>query len=132
MDILLMLHSILRWLIVIAAFAAILKFGIGAFSGAAFKPMDRGLSSGFSGLMDLQVLLGLIYFLWSGIASSAWPGYRFEHLTVMLVAAAVSHLPARWKTASDRMRFRNALFAVLFALFFVYVGVMRLPGGWAR
>ncbi|MFZ5879201.1 MAG: hypothetical protein ACOY0R_07515, partial [Chloroflexota bacterium] len=99
MPILLMLHSILRWLIVIAAFAAILKFGIGAFRGGAFKPVDRGLSSGFSGLIDLQVLLGLIYFLWDGIVTSAWPGYRFEHLTVMLVAAAVSHLPARWKTA---------------------------------
>jgi hypothetical protein len=132
MAFLLTLHSIVRWLIVIVAFAAIIKFAIGAFSKGEFKPMDRGLSSGFSGLMDLQVLLGLIYFLWSGIASSAWPGYRFEHLAVMLVAAVVSHLPARWKKASDRMRFRNALFAVLFALFFVYVGVSRLPGGWTR
>lgn len=132
MDILLMFHSILRWLIVIVAFAAIIKFGIGAFSGGAFKPVDRGLSSGFSGLMDAQVLLGLVYFLWSGIASSAWPSYRFEHMAVMLVAAVVAHLPARWKKAGDKLRFRNALFAVLFALFFVYVGVMRLPGGWAR
>jgi hypothetical protein len=117
---------------VIVAFAAIIKFAIGAFSGGAFKSMDRGLSSGFSGLMDTQVLLGLIYFIWNGIVTSAWPGFRFEHLTVMLVAAVVAHLPARWKKASDKMRFRNALFAVLFALFFVYVGVSRLPGGWAR
>lgn len=132
MAYLLMIHSIVRWLIVIAAFAAIIKFAVGAFTRGAFKPVDRGLSSGFSGLMDLQVLLGLVYFVWSGIASSAWPGYRFEHLTVMLVAAVVAHLPARWKNASDKLRFRNALFAVLFALFFVYVGVARLPGGWAR
>jgi hypothetical protein len=132
MAYLLMIHSIVRWLIVIVAFAAIIKFAIGAFTGGAFKPADRGLSSAFSGLMDLQVLLGLVYFIWSGIVSSAWPGYRFEHLTVMLVAAAVAHLPARWKNASDKLRFRNALFAVLFALFFVYVGVARLPGGWAR
>ncbi len=132
MSILLMIHSIVRWLIVIVAFVAIIKFAVGAFTGGAFKPMDRGLSSGFSGLMDLQVLLGLIYFVWSGIATSAWPSYRFEHMAVMMVAAVVAHLPARWKNASDKMRFRNALFAVLFALFFVYVGVSRLPGGWAR
>jgi len=132
MALLLMFHSIVRWLIVLVAFVAIIKFAIGAFSNGAFKPMDRGLSSGFSGLMDLQILLGLIYFLWNGFASSLWPGYRFEHLTVMLVAAAVAHLPARWKNAPDKMRFRNALFAVLFALFFVYVGVSRLPAGWGR
>jgi hypothetical protein len=117
---------------VIVAFAAIIKFAIGAFSGGEFKSMDRGLSSGFSGLMDTQVLLGLIYFIWNGIVTSAWPAFRFEHMAVMLVAAAVAHLPAIWKKASDKMRFRNALFAALFALFFVYVGVSRLPGGWAR
>ncbi len=131
MEILLTLHSIVRWVIVLVAFAAIIKFGIGAFGNGAFKPMDRGLSSGFSGLMDLQVLLGLIYFLWNGLATSAWPAYRFEHLAVMLVATAVAHLPARWKNAPDKLRFRNALFAVLFALFFVYVGVSVLPEGWA-
>jgi hypothetical protein len=131
MAILLMLHSIVRWLIVLVAFLAIIKFGIGAFGSGAFKPMDRGLSSGFSGLMDLQVMLGLIYFLWNGFASSTWPAFRFEHMSVMLVAAAVAHLPARWKNAPDKTRFRNALFAVLFALFFVYVGVSLLPNGWA-
>ena len=132
MEFLLMIHSILRWVIVLAAFAAIIKFGFGAFGSGVFKPMDRGLSSGFSGLMDLQVLLGLIYFLWTGFALSFWPGYRFEHLAVMLVAAAVAHLPARWKNAPDKLRFRNALFAVLFALFFVYAGVSILPNGWGN
>jgi hypothetical protein len=132
MAFVLMLHSILRWLIVLVAFVAIIKFGIGAFAVGTFKSMDRGLSSGFSGLMDLQVLLGFIYFIWSGIVTSAWPSYRFEHMAVMLVAAVVAHLPARMKSSTDKLRFRNALFAVLFALFFVYVGVSRLPGGWAR
>ena len=132
MATLLMFHSSVRWLIVLVAFAVIIKFTIGAFGGGAFKPMDRGLSAGFSGLMDLQVLLGLIYFLWNGLAASTWPAYRFEHLAVMLVAAVVAHLPARWKNAPDKLRFRNALLAVLFALFFVYVGVSLLPRGWAR
>ena len=131
MAILLTIHSIVRWVIVLLAFVAIIKFGIGAFSSGTFKSMDRGLSSGFSGLMDLQVLLGLIYFLWNGFATSTWPAYRFEHMSVMLVAAVVAHLPARWKNAPDKMRFRNALLAVLFALFFVYVGVSLLPKGWA-
>lgn len=132
MAILLMIHSSVRWLIVLVAFAAIIKFAIGAFGGGAFKSMDRGLSAGFSGLMDLQVLLGLSYFLWNSFATSLWPAYRFEHLAVMLAAAAVAHLPARWKNAPDKLRFRNALLAVLFALFFVYVGVSLLPRGWAR
>ena len=128
MSTILMLHSILRWLIVFAAFVGIIKFAMGAFRGGAFTSIDRGLSSGYSGLMDLQVLLGLIYFFGTGFGGAGFPAYRIEHMSVMLVA----HLPARWKNAPDKLRFRNALFAVLFSLFFIYTGVALLPGGWSR
>jgi uncharacterized membrane protein YphA (DoxX/SURF4 family) len=50
----------------------------------------------------------------------------------MLVAAAVGHLPSRWKSLDDRTRFRRALYVVLGVLAIVFVGVGRLPGGWTR
>ena len=132
MGILLMIHSILRWLIVIVAVFAIVKFALGWLRGGTFKSMDRGLASGFSGLVDLQVTLGIIYLIWDGIAITGFPAFRIEHAITMIIAAVVGHLSARWKNTEDKIRFRNSLFIVIDVLIIIFIGVARLPGGWSR
>ncbi|MBI3153172.1 MAG: hypothetical protein HYZ21_13630 [Chloroflexi bacterium] len=132
MNFLLVTHSYLRWLILLVAVIAVIKFAIGWLRGGSFKGMDRGLASGFSGLMDLQVTLGLILMIWTGLAGVGFPMFRIEHAGTMIVAAVVAHLPARWKNAGDKIRFRNTLFCVLGALLLIFFGVMSLPGGWSR
>lgn len=132
MNFLLVTHSYLRWLVLLVAVIAVVKFAIGWLRGGAFKGMDRGLASGFSGLMDLQVTLGLILMIWTGLAGVGFPMFRIEHAGTMIVAAVVAHLPARWKNAGDKIRFRNTLFCVLGALLLIFFGVMSLPGGWSR
>ena len=127
MQILLMIHSIVRWLIVIVAIIAAVKFALGWLRGGAFGSMDRGLSSGFSGLMDLQVTLGLIYLIWNGIAEEGFPGFRIAHAILMIIAAGVAHLHVLWKNADDKLRFRNSLFVVLDVLILIGVGVAILP-----
>jgi hypothetical protein len=126
MGILLIVHSTLRWLIVLAAVIAAVKFAVGWLRGGAFAGMDRGLASGFSGLMDLQALLGLILLLFDG---KGFPSFRIEHAITMIIAAVVAHLHVLWKNADDKLRFRNSLFIVLDVLIIVYIGVVRLPGG---
>ena len=130
MALLLSIHSHTRWLIVIVALIAVVKFAFGWLRGGAFKGMDRGLASGFSGLMDLQATLGLIFLVWNGLAGAGFPMYRIEHAVTMIVAAAVAHLPAMWKNADDKKRFRNTLFIVIDTLIIVFIGVARLPKGW--
>ncbi len=130
MQTLLVIHSHTRWLILIVALVAIVKFAIGWLRGGAFKGMDRGLASGFSGLMDLQATLGLIFLIWSGLAGVGFPMLRIEHATTMIIAAVLAHLPARWKNASDSIRFRNTLFCIVGSLVLVFMGVVRLRGGW--
>lgn len=133
MGFVLMFHSILRWLIVIVAVVALVKLGMGWLRGQKFEKMDRGLVSGFSGLMDLQLLLGLIYFIWNGLATDiGFPMYRIEHATTLILAVIVGHLPARWKKADDKTRFRNSFLAVLVAMLLIFAGVATLPGGWSR
>lgn len=133
MNILLMIHSIVRWLIVIAASITVIKFALGWLRGGAFSGMDRGLASAFSGLIDLQVLLGFIFFFWNGLGAGAgFPRYRLEHMAIMLVAAVVAHLPVRWKNAEDKLRFRNTLFVALDVLILIFIGVSLLPRGWSR
>ena len=130
MGVLLMLHSIVRWIIVVVGVIALIKFVIGLVQKSAFGKMDRGLSSGFSGLMDLQVTLGLLYFLITGFGGVGFPPYRIEHAVTMIIAAGVAHSPSMFKKANNK--FAVALGAVVGALVLVYLGVSFLPGGWSR
>jgi len=132
MTLLLIVHSYLRWLVLLAAVAVIAKFALGWYRGDTFKGMDRGLISSFSGFVDLQVTLGLIVFLWSGFTGTGFPMYRIEHAMTMIVAAVIAHMHVIWKTAEDKVRFRNSLFIALSVLVFIFIGVARLPGGWTR
>jgi hypothetical protein len=131
-GIVLMLHSIVRWVVVLVALIALVRFALGWVRGGSFAGMDRGLTAGFSGLMDVQGALGLIYLVWAGLDGQGFPLYRIEHALMMVVAIAVSHLASRWKNAPDRVRYRNSLFGVLGALALVFMGVLVLPGGAAR
>jgi len=92
--------------------------------------MDRGLASGFSGLMDLQVLLGLVYFIWNGIVVTGFPMYRILHMITMLIAAAVAHLPSRFKALNDKLRFQYSFLAILASLILVFIGISFLPNAW--
>ena len=127
MSVLLTIHSFVRWLIVIVALVAVVKFALGWRRGDAFQSMDRGIASGFSGLIDLQVALGLIYLIWNGLAVEGFPMFRIEHAVTMIIAAVVAHLPVMWKNADDKIRFRNSLFIVLDVLIIIFIGVVRLP-----
>ena len=127
MQILLSIHSIIRWLIVIVAVIAAVKFAVGWRRGSVFQKIDVNLSKGFSGLMDLQVTLGLIYFIWNGLADEGFPSFRIEHAVTMIIAAVVAHLHVLWKNSDDKTRFRHSLFIVLDTLVIVLIGVARLP-----
>ena len=132
MNFLLTIHSVLRWIIIVVAVLAIVKFALGWAMNSSFKGIDRGLAAGFSGLLDMQVALGLIFFLWDGFSGAGFPGFRWEHMVIMLVAAALGHVPARLKALGDKQRFLYSVISILGVLAMVYGGVMRLPGGWTR
>lgn len=130
MGFVLMLHSLLRWAIVLVAVIAVLRFAASWLRGGAFGRLDRGLMTGFSGLMDLQALLGLIYLFWSGLSGDGFPAYRILHAFIMIVAVAVAHMGARSSGSPDAIRYRNALLSVVVSLALIVVGVAILPQGW--
>jgi len=134
MNIIFIIHSHFRWVVLLVAVIAAVKFAIGWLRGGVFKSMDRGLAAGFSGVMDLQATLGIINLLWLGFSADGggFTRYRLEHAFIMILAAVLGHLPARWKNAADSVRFRNTLFCILGALLLIYIGVAMLPGGWTR
>ena len=130
MTILLTIHSLVRWAIVLVALAAVIKFALGL---AQKRPYDRaagGLAASFSGLMDTQALLGILFFVINGAALEGGFAlrHRWEHLAIMLIAIVVGHLPSMWKKLDDQKRYRNGLIAILVALLLVVIGVAALPG----
>jgi hypothetical protein len=132
-DIVLMIHSLVRWLVLVVAAAAIVKFAIGWLRGGRYDGMDRGLSAGFAGLMDLQMLLGLVMLFGQGFFGElGFPRYRIEHTVMMVLAVVVGHLPRRWKNAPAAVRHRNSLICILVALALVIAGIAVLPGGLSR
>ncbi len=132
MNILLYAHSGLRWLIVATAVILIGRLVSGWLREREFGALEKRLTLSFSGLIDVQVALGLVYFFWTGATGAGYPRYRIEHMTTMLIAAAVAHLPSVWKRSGDRIRYRNTLFAALGSLLLIAAGVARLPGGWSQ
>jgi hypothetical protein len=124
-------HSYLRWIIVAVAIIALIRFLIVWMGKAQPGSMDRGLMSGFVGLLDLQMLLGIVILIWLGTSGAGWPRQRFEHGATMLIAVIVAHIfSKKWRELPGAARGRNYVLLMLIVLALIFVGVMRLPQGW--
>ncbi|MGW8318571.1 MAG: hypothetical protein ACWGPS_04935 [Candidatus Promineifilaceae bacterium] len=125
MDIIQTIHSIVRWAIVFVGLIALIKFAAGWLATMAYQRFDRILMSSFMGLLDLQLILGIILLIGRGLAA-----FRIEHAVSMIVAIVLVHLSVRWRDKEDRIKFRNNFIVILAALIIIYLGVSILPQGW--
>ncbi len=133
MGFVLMLHSLVRWAIVAVGVIGLVRYALVMTGRMPGNKMDRGLMSGFTGLMDLNVLLGLIYLLWSGLATPiGFPFQRLEHAVTNVIAVVVAHIFAARakKAADDKVMARNNLLGIVVSLVLVVVAVATI-GGWS-
>lgn len=87
-DLILALHNLIRWLILVVGLVAILRAAWGWFSISAFARLDNALGSAFTGLIDLNVLIGIVLLIlkWSDPQRPT-----LLHPLMMILAAAVAH-----------------------------------------
>lgn len=130
LGIVLDIHSVVRWLVVAVSLISLVWFALVWLRGTGNEKADHGLMAAFSGLIDLQVTIGLILILWSGFAGVGFPRYRLEHAFIMIIAAVVAHLSMRWRNAEMQIRARNNVALIVGVLVIVFVGVSLLPQGW--
>jgi hypothetical protein len=123
-------HSLVRWLVVIAAVAAVVKLALGLVQKSDFDSLTRRIMLAFSGLITLQWLIGLIFLVVYGSAVGFGLRHFWEHLVVMTIAVGLSHMHNRFKSAAAPTRYRNTLLLVIGVLGLVFVGVALLPQGW--
>ena len=125
----LLLHSWLRWAILAVGIVAVIRAFGASRSGRAWSRGDDRLSQVFVGLLDLQVLIGLIlYFALSPITQAALSDFggamkvsamrywAVEHAFGMFIALALAHAGrarARRATAAPLKHRRTAVFFLL-------------------
>ncbi len=128
MGVLLTLHSIVRWLVVIVAVVAVVRYALVMTDRAQGSGMDRGLMSGYTGLLDLNVLLGLILIVGLGFTAQ-----RIEHAVTNIIGVAVAHILAQRARKIDdaKLKARTNLLGVVISIVIIVVGV-ALVGGWTR
>lgn len=137
-DAFLTVHSVLRWVVLLAGLAAVC-LGIAGWSGKPWRPIDKMTGRIFVGTLDLQMVIGLVlYLVLSPIVSAGFANigeamrdrmlrfFLVEHLTGMIVAVALAHVGSvRIRKASDdRQRHRTA--AVIFGLSLI-VMLLSIP-----
>ena len=123
MGIFLTIHSINRWLIILAALAALVHLLLDINANREAGKHSRIASSAFTGLMDLQVLLGGVSFMLPAIM-----GDRDMHMTYMILAVIVAHLPAIWKKRNPAVYPKVMAGAIVVSLILIVLGVGALGG----
>ena len=138
----LLIHSTLRWIVLILALVALARAIRGVASRRQWESADQSIGAWFTGSVDLQLLLGLVlYFFLSPFTREAFGDFgaamrnaplRFfavEHITGMIIAVALVHIGrARTKKAADAdSRHKSALIFFGLALV-IMLGSIPWPG----
>lgn len=132
-------HSLLRWVVVIAAVAAVGRALMGWFQGKSWAKLDDRLGLIYTSAMDTQLLVGLVlYFILSPLTQTAFQDFgaamqtfqlRFfavEHIVLMVLAVVVAHVArmAVKRAEGDKAKHQRA--ALIFGLSIVLV-LLSIP-----
>src|SRR3954468_22491999 len=79
-------HSGLRFLVLLAAVVALVVQALGVFGSRPYGRPSRISMAAFSGLLDLQLLLGVAM-----VVLGCFYGALMGHMLMMLLAAAAQH-----------------------------------------
>ena len=122
-PVLILLHSWLRWAVVLLGLWAVFTAISGRSSGRAWSPQDDAAGRFYTILFDVQFLIGLLLYLFASpivaaareeigvaMANSATRFWLVEHAVGMIAAVAFAHVGrVRVRRAtSDRTRFTRA------------------------
>lgn len=137
------LHNYLRWAVLIIGLVAIVLAWSGVASRGRWTPQQVSLGRWFTSAFDLQVLVGLLLYVWlSPVTTGAFSDmgaamrdssvrfYVAEHALLMIVAAVLVHVGA----ARARKKDSPMQAAIFYTLAFVAVlaiipwGRALLPG----
>ena len=116
-------HSGLRYLVLLAGVVALLVMAMGTFGRRPFEKPSRISLAAFSGLLDLQILLGIAM-----VVMGCFYGALMGHLLMMVLAAVALHglsVYAR-KQADPKKAHTIGLVGVVLALLLIVGGISAI------
>jgi hypothetical protein len=115
-------HSGIRYLVLLAAVVAIIVLGYGLATGRRLRA-TRAATASFTGLLDLQVLLGLALVM-GGMLTDRATG----HLIMMVLALVVAHAASvmAGKATDDRRELTVRLIGIVLSLALIAAGIMAI------
>lgn len=130
MDILRILHSWVRWIVILIALIDLIYFALGWLQSRSYTQLARRLMSAFSMAISLQWLIGLIFLIVLGSRTS-FSTMPWGHVGVMTLAVFVSNVPnmLRRRQLGDKQRFLVNLITLIVVLVLVFIGISMLPQG---
>jgi uncharacterized protein YacL len=135
---LLLIHSLLRWVVLLLAIVVIVRAVLGVTGRREWSAADQASGQWFVRMLDLQMLIGLvIYIFLSPFIREAFgdfgaamrnPPLRFlavEHITGMIVAIVLVHIGAARvkKTTAAAQRHKTALIFYALALVIILLSI---------
>ena len=132
------IHSLVRWVVVIAGIAAVIMAYAGWFGNRRWTSSTVRLNMLFTTFLDLNVLLGIfLYIILSPITRGAFQNmgdamrdsnvrfFTVEHLLIMLVAVVVAHIGSSRakKAADDKGKFKQAAIFFTIAMILIFLGI---------
>jgi hypothetical protein len=148
-PLLLTLHSLLRWLIVIFGVIAVIRGFAGWLGHKGWTATDDRLGMGFTISLDLQLLVGLVLYLFASpittgalqnmgaaMGNSVLRFFTIEHVFGMVIAIIIAHVGralARRAATDTGKHKRTALFFLL-SLLIILISIPWpfLPAGAGR
>lgn len=147
-SLVLLLHSYLRWAVLILALVVLIRAAIGLAQRSAFTASDSRNGLLFMISADLQLLLGLLLYFWLsplGLAAFQTEGvnpmkeasiryWAVEHLVVMLLAWVLIHVgrSRAKKISGDVAKHRTSLIFYGIALLLILSRVPFNDRPWFR
>ena len=140
------LHSWNRWAVLLALLAALWRTYRGWLGQQPYLPADRHLGSVLTGLLHLQLLLGLTLYFglspWTQRAAAhraAWPDptlrfWSVTHISLMLTAIVVAQIgqSIAKRAATDATRHRWAALGYSVATALILLGIPFASRPWFR
>ena len=141
-PIVLLLHSWVRWIVAIAAVAAVARAFYGWLGKKDWAKLDDQLGLLFSTSLDVQLLLGLILYIFlspltqaafqnfgAAMANSGLRFFALEHTLMMVIAVVLGHVGRALSKKAAESVAKHRLAAILYGLATLAI-LLAIP--WSR
>jgi len=114
-------HSGIRYLVLLAGLAAFVYLLYGLVSRRDFDKLANALTGAYVGLMDVQVLFGILLYL-------LIPSYPqlLGHVVMMLAAVSVGHVANIMNKRREKKSYAVAFVGVALSLVLIIGGIMAI------